>query len=67
MIKVIRKDAYKNIQALTLEATNDFFNREVKTKKYNTAIVGKKENLDFEALKKLGDIEEVTLEEIFNY
>ena len=63
----IRKDAYKNIQGLTLEATNDFFNREVKTKKYNTAIVGKKENLDFVALKKLGDIEEVTLEEIFNY
>ena len=27
----------------------------------------KKESLDFEALKKLGQIEEVTLEEIFNY
>ncbi|MGV3696470.1 M16 family metallopeptidase [Flavobacterium sp.] len=63
----IRKDIYKNIQGLTLETTNDFFNREIKTKKYNTAIIGKKENLDFEALKKLGDIEEVTLEEIFNY
>jgi zinc protease len=63
----IRKDTYKNIQALTLDATNDFFNKEVKTKKYNTAIVGKKENLDFESLKKLGEIEEVTLEEIFNY
>ncbi len=63
----IRKDTYKNIQGLTLDATNDFFNEEVKTKKYNTAIVGKKENLDFESLKKLGEIEEVTLEEIFNY
>ena len=63
----IRKDTYKNIQGLTLDATNNFFNKEVKTKKYNTAIVGKKENLDFESLKKLGDIEEVTLEEIFNY
>jgi zinc protease len=63
----IRKDTYKNIQGLTLDATNDFFNKEVKTKKYNTAIIGKKESLDFEALKKLGEIEEVTLEEIFNY
>lgn len=63
----IRKDTYKNIQNLTLEATNDFFNKEVKTKKYNTAIIGKKESLDFEALKKLGTIEEVSLEEIFNY
>ena len=63
----VRKDTYKNIQNLTLEATNDFFNKEVKTKKYNTAIIGKKESLDFEALKKLGEIQEVTLEEIFNY
>ncbi len=63
----IRKDTYARIQNLTLEGTNDFFNKEVKPKKYNTAIIGKKENLDFEALKKLGDIQEVTLEEIFNY
>ncbi len=63
----IRKDIYKEIQNLTLESTNDFFNKEVKTKQYNTAIIGKKESLDFEALKKLGTIEEVTLEEIFNY
>ncbi|WP_091472480.1 M16 family metallopeptidase [Flavobacterium swingsii] len=62
-----RSDIYKNIQNLTLENTTDFFNKEVKTKKYNTAIIGKKESLDFEALKKLGTIEEVTLEEVFNY
>lgn len=63
----IRQDTYKRIQALDLNSANDFFNKEVKTKKYNTAIIGKKENLDFEALKKLGDVEEVSLEEIFNY
>jgi zinc protease len=63
----IRKDTYKNIQNLTLESTNDFFNKEVKTKKYNTAIIGKKESLDFAALTKLGTIKEVSLEEIFNY
>lgn len=63
----IRKDIYATIQNLTLDNTNDFFNKEVKPKKYNTAIIGKKESLDFEALKKLGTIEEVSLEEIFNY
>lgn len=63
----IRKDIYKEIQNLTLASTNDFFNKEVKTKQYNTAIIGKKESLDFDALKKLGTIKEVTLEEIFNY
>jgi hypothetical protein len=46
---------------------NTFFNKEVKTKQYNTAIIGKKENLNFDALKKLGVIEEISLEEIFNY
>ncbi|MFY7957806.1 MAG: M16 family metallopeptidase [Flavobacterium macrobrachii] len=63
----VRKDIYKSIEDLTLKATDDFFNKEVKTKQYNTAIIGKKESLDFEALKKLGQIEEVTLDEIFNY
>lgn len=63
----IRKDIYSDIQNLTLDKTNDFFNKEVKTKKYNTAIIGKKESLDFEALKKLGTVEEISLEEIFNY
>ncbi|MCZ8089576.1 insulinase family protein [Flavobacterium sp.] len=63
----IRKDIYKSIEDLTLKATDDFFNKEVKTKQYNTAIIGKKESLDFETLKKLGQIEEVTLDEIFNY
>lgn len=62
-----RKDIYNSIQTLDLAKTNDFFTREVKTKQYNTAIIGKKENLDMDALKKLGTIEEVTLEEIFNY
>jgi zinc protease len=63
----MRSDMYKDIQNLNLDKTTAFFNQEVKTKQYNTAIISKKESLDFEALKKLGTIEEVTLEEIFNY
>ena len=63
----MRKDTYAEIQGLTLDNAYSFFNREVKTKQYNTAIIGKKETLDFKALEKLGVIEEVSLEEIFNY
>ena len=63
----IRSTIYKDIQSLTLSKMNDFFNKEVKPKRYNTAIIGKKESLDFEALKKLGEIEEISLEKIFNY
>jgi zinc protease len=63
----IRSKTYNQIKNLNITKLNDFFNQEVKTKHYNTAIIGKKENLDFEALKRLGTIEELTLEEIFNY
>ena len=63
----IRSAIYKDIQNLSLDKMNTFFNKEVKTKQYNTAIIGKKENLNFDALKKLGVIEEISLEEIFNY
>jgi zinc protease len=63
----IRKDIYKSMGELTLDSTADFFNSQVKTRKYNTAIIGKKETLDLKALERLGDIEEVSLTEIFNY
>lgn len=63
----IRKNTYENIQKLNLDSVHNFFNQEVKPKIYNTAIIGKKENMNFNALKKLGTVEEVSLEEIFNY
>ena len=55
------------IQELTLTDLTNFYNSEMKPMKYNTAIIGKKENLDIVALSKMGDFEEVTLEEIFGY
>lgn len=63
----IRKDLYSEIQGLTLPQLTSFYNAEVKPLKYNTAIIGKKENLDMDAMKKLGEFTEVTLEEIFGY
>ena len=63
----LRKDMYDEIQNLTLKDLTDFYNQEIKPMTYNTAIMGKKENLDRSSLKGLGDFEEVTLEEIFGY
>ncbi|AZI66331.1 insulinase family protein [Kaistella daneshvariae] len=63
----IRKDMYQEIQNLTLEDLTDFYNTQMKPLQYNTAILGKKENLDFTALKGLGEFQELTLEEIFGY
>lgn len=63
----IRKDTYQEVQSLTLDKLTNFYNEKIKPIKYNTAIIGKKENLDMEAIKKLGDFTEVSLEDIFGY
>ncbi len=63
----MRKDIYEEIQGLTLAELTKFYTTEMKPLQYNTAIIGKKENLDMDAMKKLGEFQEVTLEEIFGY
>ena len=63
----LRKDIYAEIEKLTLPELTNFYNSEVKPLKYNTAIIGKKENLDMNAINKMGAFQEVSLEEIFGY
>ncbi len=63
----IRKIIYDEIENLTLNDITDFYSTAMKPLKYNTAIIGKKENLDMVALQKLGVFQEVSLEEIFGY
>ena len=63
----LRKDIYAEIEKLTLPELTNFYNTEVKPLKYNTAIIGKKENLDMDSINKMGTFQEVSLEEIFGY
>ncbi|MET3038036.1 insulinase family protein [Chryseobacterium sp. NRRL B-14859] len=63
----LRKDTYAEIQGLTLPQLTGFYNTEVKPVQYNTAIIGKKENLNMESINKMGEFQEVSLEEIFGY
>ncbi len=63
----VRKDIYQEVKDLSLPQLADFYNTEVKPVHYNTAIIGKKENLNMEAINKLGTFTEVSLEEIFGY
>jgi len=63
----IRKDVYAEIQGLTLPQLTSFYDTEIKPLKYNTAIIGKKENLNMESINKMGEFKEVSLEEIFGY
>nr|WP_314492808.1 insulinase family protein [uncultured Chryseobacterium sp.] len=63
----IRKDVYAEIQNLSLPQLTGFYTSDIKPLKYNTAIIGKKENLNMESINKMGEFKEVTLEEIFGY
>lgn len=63
----INRDIYEQTQKITLNDLETFFNQRVKGKTFNVGLIGKKENLDWEIVKKMGDIQELTLEELFGY
>ena len=62
-----RKDIYHQIENLKFNDIKDFYQTEIKPIQFNTAIIGKKENLNLEAVAQMGTFEEVGLEEIFGY
>ncbi|WP_330745466.1 M16 family metallopeptidase [Chryseobacterium sp. CP-77] len=62
-----RKDIYEQIQQLAFEDIKHFYQTEVKSIHFNTAIIGKKENLDMEAVNKMGIFKEVSLKDIFGH
>ncbi len=62
-----RKDIYHQIENLRFEDLRYFYNQEIKSIKFNTAIIGKKENLNMDAVHKMGSFQELDLEEIFGY
>ncbi|QWT87967.1 insulinase family protein [Chryseobacterium sp. PCH239] len=62
-----RKDIYEQIQHLAFEDINHFYQTEVKSIHFNTAIIGKKENLDMKAVNKMGIFKEVSLKDIFGH
>ncbi len=63
----IRKDVYKYMQSTDINQFEDFFNKNIKGKKYNFLVLGNKELLNMNTLKNIGKIHELSLEEIFNY
>lgn len=63
----LRKDMYDEIQNLSLEKLTQFYNSKVKPLRFNVALLGKRENLDMKAVQKMGDLEELSLEEVFGF
>lgn len=63
----VRKEMYAQIKDMKMSDLKDFFNAYIKGTKYNISLMGKKENLDWNAVEKLGKVKELTVDELFNY
>jgi predicted Zn-dependent peptidase len=62
-----RKDIYHQIESLKFEDLKVFYNDYIKPVAFNTAIIGKKENLNREAVDQMGTFTEVSLKDIFGH
>lgn len=63
----IRKKVYESVQNMTLEDLKSFHESYLKNRGYGTVLVGSRDKIDFNDLKKYGEVRELTLEEIFGY
>jgi zinc protease len=63
----INQELYPVIQTLTFDDVQAFFDENIKGKTYAYMVIGKKSEVDFNALKKLGPVQELTLTELFGY
>lgn len=62
-----RKEMYETIQNMTMEDLKSFFMDNINGNEYNVLVIGNKKDVDFEALKKLGVVQELELDYLFNY
>ncbi|WP_298519073.1 pitrilysin family protein [uncultured Kordia sp.] len=58
---------YKAIEKMTLADLKKFFDQNIKGQQYNVMVIGNKEDVDMEALSKLGEIKEMDVDYLFNY
>lgn len=63
----LRQDVYKNVPTLGLEEVRQFQEKYVKGKDYNIMVLGNRDRLNFNDLRKYGEVKEVSLDELFGY
>ena len=62
-----REAMYNTIKDMTIEDLTAFFNKNIKGEKYNVLVIGNKKDVDMEALAKLGKVQEMDVDNLFNY
>lgn len=63
----IRRDVYNKVRNMTFEDLKDFQKEYVKNQTYTTVLIGSRDKINFEELKKYGVVEELSLEDLFGY
>ncbi|HLZ15404.1 MAG TPA: insulinase family protein [Cyclobacteriaceae bacterium] len=63
----IRKDAYEQIQNMTIEDIANFQKDYIKGRKFNVVLVGDQKKLNLKNLQQYGDVKELTLDDLFGY
>lgn len=63
----VRKFQYSVIEKMSMADLKKFFDEYIKGRKYTYCVIGKRSEVDFDALKKLGRVQELTLPEVFGY
>lgn len=62
-----REEMYNAIKDMTMEDLKEFFNNNIKGQDYNVMVIGNKEDVDMQSLSKLGEVEELDIDYLFNY
>jgi predicted Zn-dependent peptidase len=62
-----RKEMYEAIESMTMADLQNFFADNVKGSSYSAVVVGNKNDVNFEALQKLGKVQEMEVDYLFNY
>ena len=63
----VRKDIYKEIEAMTLSDLKLFFNQRIKNKNFTALVIGNKKDMNLKALSRLGKVKEMDIDFLFNY
>lgn len=63
----INKDIYEGIDKMSYADIQTFYNKHYKNNYYTFCVMGNKEKISINDLKKYGEVQELTLEEIFGY
>ena len=63
----VRKENYDVIKGMGMSDLKQFFDGNIKGQNFSYMVIGKRDEVDFDALKKLGRVQELSLEEVFGY